>query len=1024
MKFVQYLKLKQTFVSLFLICIPAIMNSQISRNWRFGNKAGIVFGNTFPYTPISIPNSTSPLYTSEGCASISDNAGNLLFYTDGVSVYNNDNTLLLSGSSPYFLEGDPSSTQSAIILPKPGTYNTGLERFNNYYIITIGERGGKINAYEILTSGPATSLTISATASLPLWQTNNVNSVCEKVTAVCKGNNSGEYWVITHGFGSANDSFFVFNVNNSGISLASTPIGRQAVGSVAPLGPGQNGSVGYLKASAQNDRLVLACYGSSNSPDSSTWNDGYFELYGFNNSTGQITLTHTFPINSGGLPANGRPYGVEFSSDGNSFFGSLQTLGVYKLSCNPPYSVSQICSQSTPAYRFGALQIGIDDKIYIARTNALFLSSISNTNNATSSDYANIGISLNNQSMNGLPNFIQCLATPTPCPTTDTVNYVKCTSYTWPVNGQTYTSSGTYTGTSINNCGFVLTSVLNLTIAPAPEVTIQVDNTTVPCCPTATVTGGTAPYSYLWSDFSIAPQLACPPQLPNGTYTLIVTDDNGCMDTATVLIDCPPCTQTNLPPIVNLNVGTCDSCPGVKATIKGGLVIDQSGENIGSIANTLKLGSCNSGEAIGSKRNTGSNQNGLDFYTNFTNRMVVLNNGNVGINTLAPHEKFEVRNGSIAITGGNQGQGGPMLLFGENGAAQTGNNYGNWGIEYETTESGGGLNFWKPGGSAGGFENWLLFLKNNGNVGIGTKTHGNRFEISSYPNSPSKSGLRFTHLTSDSVALPSNGKQLTVNSNGDVILTQCCSGPSPSPWGAISSGTFVPNTNSTVYSIDTTASVAIGTNNSYSSSLGLNPRLMIKGGDMVIQENPANNPGAPDPGADLYLLDSNGKGAILTGQGGQAYITSWGNNASINFNYSNGLSATTGMIFHGDSLNKGKLQIGNVSTPGNYLLYVEKGIMTEKLRVAIKSNLNWSDHVFSKSYSLPTIESMDQFIQKHKHLPGIPSADELVNSGLDVGEMQAKQMAKIEELSLYVIQLQKQINELKSNRQSSNKKTK
>jgi hypothetical protein len=96
--------------------------------------------------------------------------------------------------------------------------------------------------------------------------------------------------------------------------------------------------------------------------------------------------------------------------------------------------------------------------------------------------------------------------------------------------------------------------------------------------------------------------------------------------------------------------------------------------------------------------------------------------------------------------------------------------------------------------------------------------------------------------------------------------------------------------------------------------------------------------------------------------------------------------------------------------PGNYLLYVEKGILTEKLKVANKGDvLNWSDFVFEKDYNLMPIEHLEDYILKNKHLPEIPSTEEVVRDGIDVGMMEARLLQKIEELTLYVIQQQKQL---------------
>lgn len=109
----------------------------------------------------------------------------------------------------------------------------------------------------------------------------------------------------------------------------------------------------------------------------------------------------------------------------------------------------------------------------------------------------------------------------------------------------------------------------------------------------------------------------------------------------------------------------------------------------------------------------------------------------------------------------------------------------------------------------------------------------------------------------------------------------------------------------------------------------------------------------------------------------------------------------------------GLVSIGNVSNPAGYRLYVEQGILTERVKVAIKTTGNWADYVFDDRYTLPSLWELEQFIQKNKHLPRVPSAGEMVQNGLDVASMDATLLAKIEELTLYIIQQQKQIDELR-----------
>jgi hypothetical protein len=93
-------------------------------------------------------------------------------------------------------------------------------------------------------------------------------------------------------------------------------------------------------------------------------------------------------------------------------------------------------------------------------------------------------------------------------------------------------------------------------------------------------------------------------------------------------------------------------------------------------------------------------------------------------------------------------------------------------------------------------------------------------------------------------------------------------------------------------------------------------------------------------------------------------------------------------------------------TPAGYRLYVQDGILTEKVKVAVKNTSEWSDYVFTPSYKLTPLAEVARFIEVNKHLPGVPSAAEVVAQGVDVAKMDAKLLEKIEELTLYSIQQQ------------------
>ena len=132
--------------------------------------------------------------------------------------------------------------------------------------------------------------------------------------------------------------------------------------------------------------------------------------------------------------------------------------------------------------------------------------------------------------------------------------------------------------------------------------------------------------------------------------------------------------------------------------------------------------------------------------------------------------------------------------------------------------------------------------------------------------------------------------------------------------------------------------------------------------------------------------------------------------------YQNGSSYTSLMHIWND----GKVTIGSEldawvenslgTTPGDYRLYVSHGILTDKLKVAMHSDpTNWSDFVFAKDYTLMPLAKVEDYVNANKHLPEIPSAKQVAEDGIDVAGMDAKLLQKIEELTLYAIQQQKQI---------------
>ena len=110
----------------------------------------------------------------------------------------------------------------------------------------------------------------------------------------------------------------------------------------------------------------------------------------------------------------------------------------------------------------------------------------------------------------------------------------------------------------------------------------------------------------------------------------------------------------------------------------------------------------------------------------------------------------------------------------------------------------------------------------------------------------------------------------------------------------------------------------------------------------------------------------------------------------------------------------GKFLVGlqTTPTPGNYLLYVEDGILTERVKIATIASADWADYVFEDDYEFLSLDEIKSFVAENKHLPNVPSAKDVEKNGYEVQVMDAKLLEKIEELYLLTIALNDEKNEL------------
>lgn len=321
------------------ITIPAIAQKQ-GNIWYFGNYAGVDF-NTSPPTALT----DGKLSTSEGCSSISDADGKLLFYTDGITVYNKQHDVMTNGTGLY---GDPSSTQSGVIVPHPGNPNL-------YYVFTVQLQGGSLY-YSVIDISKQSGLgeVIEKNTMLLIGST-------EKITAVRHKTNQA-IWVITHEYPSQN--FVTYLIDKNGL---------QAVPVVSKIGTfmGQSplSTIGYLKASPKGDKLAAAM----------DYNERIVEIYDFDAATGKISN----PVTLTGFGSTG-PYGVEFSPNGKFLYVSEEGFFDAKLyqiklpvQSNNVNNVSYVVSQEGNIF---ALQLATDGKIYASRSSNTFLAAIEEPN--------------------------------------------------------------------------------------------------------------------------------------------------------------------------------------------------------------------------------------------------------------------------------------------------------------------------------------------------------------------------------------------------------------------------------------------------------------------------------------------------------------------------------------------------------------------------------------------------------------------------------------------------------------------
>lgn len=321
--------------------------------WYFGTRVGLDFN----YTP-PLPLNNGAANSEEGSAAISNHNGRLLFYTNGVIVANRKHSLMKNGAG---LLGDLSSTDNTIIIPSPG--NDSI-----YYLFTIG------SVYQVNKGLRYNIINMRGDAGFGEVVSKNISlepSSFEKLAAV-KHCNNRDVWVVIHKWNS--DEYHAFLVTASGVS--STPVVSHTGLFINNV---EDNAIGKLKFSIEGDQLAAA----------HSYENNVVELMEFDNTTGLISNPVVFRPGAQGLPPQylTGTYAVEFSPNGNLLYVSDNSLfdgpsALYQFDISSKNAATILASRQTIAnpdpWFSGALQLGPDNKIYMAMPSASYLSVIEN----------------------------------------------------------------------------------------------------------------------------------------------------------------------------------------------------------------------------------------------------------------------------------------------------------------------------------------------------------------------------------------------------------------------------------------------------------------------------------------------------------------------------------------------------------------------------------------------------------------------------------------------------------------------
>ena len=501
------------------LLLPFVARSQHEAdNWYFGDRAAISFAGG---APVALTNSNMSI--QEGVTSVSDQNGQLLFYCDGMSVWNRQHQVMPNGID---LHGDESASQAALAIPFP-------DHPGQYFLFTVGGVG---NANGLQFSIIDMNLD-GGLGDITQKNTRLIAPTTEKLSAArhCNGK---DFWIITHKAAGAGTEFFAYLLTNNGINAS------PMVSNIDDV----NNTGGQLKISPNGRKMAVA----------NPFQTISTVLYDFDNQTGAVSN----PITLLQLNSSDIVYGIEFSPNSTFLYTTLHILsssppsqrGILKYNVTLPTATDIIASRDTifietlnrvgNADLFGSMQLGPDKRIYISPLFSQFLAVIPNPDlPGKAAGFDLQGVFLGGKIARlGLPNFPSgFIRAPLSSKRIDTVICTDqsivlngdptATSYLWQdgttAASITVTLPGLYWVQETNTNGCLIIDSFNVRQKLPPAFTLRMD--TVICREQNIVLepvllNNNPIEAYQWQDGSTQPQLTI---VSAGTYSLQAANSCG-----------------------------------------------------------------------------------------------------------------------------------------------------------------------------------------------------------------------------------------------------------------------------------------------------------------------------------------------------------------------------------------------------------------------------------------------------------------------------------------------------------------